>query len=156
MKNFREKLKIDNIVSGIGCAVLLLFCFLSIAGEAGLLPFFTPAAGDSHWQSQWRGFILGSSTAVFALMLFGLIRNIQALRNEEKLKKLYIKVSDERTIQVQTSAQAAGLRTALILGIVAVVVSGYWSVTVSMTIMVCVLAVSLITVGFKLYYHRKL
>lgn len=156
MKNFREKLKIDNIVSGIGCAVLLLFCVLSIAGEAGALPFFTPSVGDSHWQSQWRGFILGTSTSVFAIMLFGLIRNIQALRNEEKLKKLYIKCNDERTVQVQTSAQAAGLRTALILGIVAVVVSGYWSVTVSMTIMVCVLAVSLITVGFKLYYHRKL
>lgn len=45
MKNFREKLKIDNIVSGIGCAVLLLFGFLSIAGETGLIPNFAPAAG---------------------------------------------------------------------------------------------------------------
>ena len=116
MKNFREKLKIDNIVSGIGCAVLLLFGFLSIAGETGLIPNFAPAAGDSHWQSQWRGFILGVSCSVFAILLFGLIRNLQALKNEEKLRKLYIKVSDERTIQVQTSAQAAGLRTALILG----------------------------------------
>lgn len=156
MKNFREKLKIDNIVSGIGCAVLLLFCFLSIAGEAGLIPAFTPAAGDSHWQSQWRGFILGASTGVFALMFFGLIRNIQALRNEEKLKKLYIKCNDERTIQVQTSAQAAGLRTALILGIVAVVVSGYFNVVISMTILACVFATSMITTGFKLYYHKKL
>lgn len=156
MKNFREKLKIDNLVSGIACVILLLFGVLSVAGEAGLLPAFTPAAGDSHWQSQWRGFILGASVSAFAIMLFGLIRNLRAMKDEEKLKKLYIQVSDERTIQVQTSAQAAGLRTALILGIVAVVVSGYWSVTVSMTIMVCVLAVSLITVGFKLYYHRKL
>lgn len=156
MKNFREKLKIDNIVSGIGCAVLLVFGFLSVAGETGLIPAFTPAAGDSHWQSQWRGFILGASTGILALMLFGLIRNLRAMKDEEKLRKLYIKCHDERTIQVQTSAQAAGLRTALILGIVAVVVAGYFSVTVSMTILSCVLFTSLITVGFKLYYHKKL
>ncbi len=156
MKNFREKLKIDNIVTIIACTVLLLFSFLSIAGECGLLPFFTPAAGDSQWQSQWRGFILGASMSILALMLFGLIRNLQALRNEEKLKKLYIKCNDERTIQVQTSAQAASLRTVLILGIVAVVVSGYFSVTVSLTILVCVLFTSLVTIGFKLYYHKKL
>ena len=156
MKNFREKLKVDNTITIIACAVLLLFSALSIAGEAGLLPFFTPAAGDSHWQSQWRGFILGASTGVLALMLFSLIRNLQALRNEEKLKKLYIKCNDERTIQVQTSAQAAALRTALILGIVAVVVAGYFSVTVSITILACVLFTSLVTVCFKLYYHKKL
>lgn len=156
MKNFREKLKIDNIITILGCAVLLAFSVLSIAGEAGVLPFFTPAAGDTHWQSQWRGFILGASMAILALMLFGLIRNLQALRNEEKLKKLYIKSNDERTIQVITSAQAAGLRTALILGLVATVVSGYFSVTVSLTILACVFSVSLITAGFKLYYHKKL
>lgn len=156
MKNFREKLKIDNIVTGIACAVLLLFSVLSIAGEAGLLPFFTPAAGDSHWQSQWRGFILGASVALIAMLLFGLIRNLQAMRNEEKLKKLYIKCNDERTIQVQTSAQAAALRAAMILGVVAIVVAGYFSVTVSITILACVLFTSLVTVGFKLYYHKKL
>lgn len=156
MKNFREKLKVDNAITIIACAVLLLFSILSIAGEAGLLPFFTPAAGDSHWQSQWRGFILGASVALIAMLLFGLIRNIQAMRNEEKLKKLYIKCNDERTIQVQTSAQAAALRTALILGIVAIVVAGYFSVTVSITILACVLSVSLISIGFKFYYHKKL
>lgn len=93
---------------------------------------------------------------MFAILLFGLIRNLQALKNEEKLRKLYIKVSDERTIQVQTSAQAAGLRTALILGLVSIVISGYYNVTVSLTIFACVLATSLITTGFKLYYHKKL
>lgn len=156
MKNFREKLKLDNIVTCIACAVLLLFSVLSIAGEAGLLPFFTPAAGDSHWQSQWRGFILGASTGVLALMIFGLIRNLRAMKDEEKLRKLYIKCHDERTIQVQTSAQAAALRTAMILGVVAIVVAGYFSVTVSITILACVLFTSLVTVGFKLYYHKKL
>lgn len=156
MKNFREKLKLDNIVTCIACTVLLLFSVLSIAGEAGLLPFFTPAAGDSHWQSQWRGFILGASTGVLALMIFGLIRNLRAMKDEEKLRKLYIKCHDERTIQVQTSAQAAALRTAMILGVVAIVVAGYFSVTVSITILACVLFTSLVTVGFKLYYHKKL
>ena len=49
MDNFREKLRIQNLIIAIGCFVLAVFCLLFAAGEAGILPFLTPAAGDSHW-----------------------------------------------------------------------------------------------------------
>ena len=155
MENFREKLKMQNIIIAIGAFILALFSILSAAGEAGLLPFLNPVAGDSHWQSMWRGFVCGASCALLFFLIFGLVRNILALRNEKRLKKLYIQENDERTIQIWTAARAASFQAILILGIVAVVVTGYFSMTVSLTILACIWLSSIIALLFKLYYSKK-
>lgn len=156
METFREKLKIQNLILSIGAVVLAVFCFLSAAGEAGILPFFTPAAGDSHWQSMWRGFVSGAAFAILAFLIFALVRNLRALGSEKALKKLYIKENDERAIQVWTSARAAAFQAFLLLGLVAIIVAGYFSVTVSITILFCVWSCSIVALLFKLYYNRKL
>ena len=154
METYREKLKIQNVTLAVACVILAVFCVLGFLGEAGIVNL-TPAAGDSHWQSQWRGFISGASLGILALLLFGLIRNLLALRDENKLKKLYIKESDERQAQICTLAMSAAMRASLILGLVAVVVAGYFSVTVSLTLLASLFAVSLATIGFKLSFMRK-
>ena len=155
MENFRENLRIQNLILAIGSFVLAVFCLLFAAGEAGILPFLSPAAGDSHWQSMWRGFVCGASFAILAFLVFGFARNIRALRNEKFLKKLYIKEHDERSIQVWTSARAAAFQTFLLLGLVAIVTAGYFSVTVSLTILGCVWFASIIGLLFKVYYSKK-
>ena len=154
METYREKLKIQNVTLAVACVILAVFCVLGFLGEAGIVNL-TPAAGDSHWQSQWRGFISGASLGILALLLFGLIRNLLALRDEKKLKKLYIKESDERQAQICTLAMSAAMRASLVLGLVAVIVAGYFSVTVSLTLLASLFAVSLVTIGFKLYFMRK-
>ena len=154
METYREKLKIQNVTLAVACVILAVFCVLGFLGEAGIVNL-TPAAGDSHWQSQWRGFISGASLGILALLLFGLIRNLLALRDENKLKKLYIKESDERQAQICTLAMSAAMRASLVLGLVAVIVAGYFSVTVSLTLQASLFAVSLVTIGFKLYFMRK-
>lgn len=155
MENFKEKLKIQNLIIAIAGFVLAVFCLLFAAGEAGILPFLTPTAGDSHWQSMWRGFVSGASFAILAFLIFGLVRNIRALHNEKHLKKLYIKEHDERSIQVWTSARAAAFQAFLLLGLVAIVAAGYFSVTVSITILGCVWFASIIGLLFKVYYSKK-
>lgn len=155
MENYKEKLKIQNITFGVCGTVLGLFSVCAALGEAGILPFFVPLAGDSHWQSMWRGFITGVSFALLAFFLFGLARNTRALKNEKALKALYIKEHDERTIQIWSYARAAAFQTVLIAGLVAVVVSGYFNMTVSITILGCVWFTSVTGVLFKIYYNRK-
>ncbi len=155
MENYKEKLRIQNLIIAIASFVLAAFCLLFAAGEAGILPFPVPTAGDSHWQSMWRGFVCGASFAILAFLIFGLVRNIRALRNEKFLKKIYIRENDERSIQVWTSARAAAFQAFLLLGLVAIVVAGYFSVTVSITILCCVWFASIIGLLFKLYYSKK-
>lgn len=154
MENYREKVKIQNIILAFGCIILSVFCTIGCLAEAGIVNL-TPVAGDSHWQSQWRGFVSGASLGILALLLFGLIRNLLALRDEKKLKKLYIKESDERQTQIYTQAMCAAMRTTLILGLVAVVVSGYFNMTVSLTLLAAVFFVSLVAIAFMLYFLKK-
>lgn len=155
MEQYKEKLKLQNTILGLCCLVLAVFFFLGIAGEMGLVSFMTPAAGDSHWQSQWRGFVSGASFGVLALMVFGLVRNIRALKDEKKLKKLYVAENDERQILIYTHALRSAMQVCLILGLVAIIVAGYFSATVSMTLLICVLLTSVLCMLFKLYYSKK-
>lgn len=155
MEQYKEKLKLQNKLFGFCGLVLGLFSLCAWLGEMDIIPFFVPTAGDSHWQSMWRGFVSGVSFAFLALILFGLAQNTRALRNEKALKKLYIKEHDERKAQIANHAQAAALQAFLLLGIVAVVISGYFSVTVSITIAACLVFTGIIGLGFKLYYSIK-
>jgi len=155
MEQYKERLKIHNTVIGICCILLAVFCFLGFAGELGWVDFMTPETGDSHWQSRWRGFVSGASFGILALMLFGFVRNLQALKDEKKLKQLYIKENDERQNLIYTQALRSAMQISLILGLVAVVISGYFNMIVSLTLLVSVFLVSMLCMGFKLYYSKK-
>lgn len=152
MEHYKEKLKLENAILIISILILAAFSALGFLGEMGILPI-TPVAGDNHWQSQWRGFVSGASIGVLALMVYGLVRNLIALKDETKLKKLYIKTHDERTNQVYTQARSAAMSTFLILGLVAIIIAGYFSIAVSITLLACVLSGSLLCMLYKLYYN---
>lgn len=155
METFREKLKIQNITMIICIAVLAFFMAYSFCVVAELLPFPALAAGDDHWRSSWLGFIAGASGGILAMMAYCLIRNLRALKDEKKLRKLFVKENDERQIQIWTAARAAGCQSFLLLGLVAIIVAGYFSITVAMTILACVLALSLICLCMKIYFAKK-
>ncbi len=154
MEDYRDKLKLDIIINGIGCLVLAAFCFFMAACESGLIPF-VPATGDSHWASMWRGFSVGAACGILGMMLLGLAKIVRALKDEKELKKLYVKEHDERQIQIWTAARAASMQVFLILGMVAGIVAGYFNMVVSITIIVCITVQAWLGLGFKLYYSRK-
>ena len=155
MEEFREKLKIQNIIIAISAFILTTVSILAALGEAEIIPFFKPVGGDSHWQSMWRGFISGATAALFVAMLISLVRGIRALKDEKKLKKLYVTQNDERSIQIWTSARASSMQAFLMLGMVASIVAGYFSATVAFTIWACLVLQSLLGLGFKVYYSKK-
>lgn len=154
MEQFKEKLKIQNLILSICCLILAISSVLGFASEAGIVSL-TPTAGDSHWQSMWRGFMSGASAGVLGLMLFGLIRNLWAMKDEKKLRNLYIKMHDERDIQLFHNARSAAMSVFLIFGLIAVIVTGYFNTTVSITLLICVLICSALCMWFKIYYNKK-
>ena len=154
MEQFKEKLKIENRIIAILCVILATFTVLGFVAEAGLVQL-TPVSGDSHWQSMWRGMLSGASFGVLALMLLALIRGTQALKDEKKLKKLYIKSNDERQIQIWTAARASSMQVSLLIGLVAGMIIGYFNMIVGITILAVETIHALIGGCFKLYYNRK-
>lgn len=156
MEEYRAKLKMDTIITAIIAMVLLTVSLLALANEAGIIDLFTPIAGDSHWHSRWNGFITGASAGLLIFMIVAIFRNIRAMRNETALKKLYIKDNDERIAEIVKSAQAAAYRTTLSVGLVAVIVAGYFSITVSLTILGCIWIAALLGPAYKFYFSRKI
>ena len=156
MELFRDKLKMQNLVIAICCFILAVFSFLAAAGQAGIIGFMEPATDNTHWQSMWRGIITGMSFGIMIVMIAFLIRNILALRDEKKLKKLYVETNDEREIQIWTAARSTAMQLFLLVGVVAAIVAGYFSMTVSITIIVCMFLQSMTGLFCMLYYRIKL
>ena len=155
MEQFKERLKVENRITAVLCAVLAIFAVLGFAAEAGWVEL-TPVSGDSHWQSMWRGMISGAATGVLVLMIFGLVRGIRALKDEKKLKKLYIEANDERQIQIWTNARATSMQVSLLLGLVAGLIAGYFNMTVGITILALETIHAVIGFAFKVYYSKKM
>ncbi|MBO4937861.1 MAG: hypothetical protein J6C98_02505 [Oscillospiraceae bacterium] len=155
MEQFREKLKLENRITAVLCVILMVFSVLGFAAEAGLVEL-TPVTGDGRWQSMWRGMVSGASFGVLVLMVIGLIRSIRALKDEKKLKKLYIEANDERQIQIWTNARATSMQVTLLLGLVAGLVIGYFHMAIGVTILAVESIHAFIGFAFKIYYSKKL
>jgi len=156
MEQYKDKLKIQNFILGIGCLILAVFAVLAIGSELGWFSILHPATNDEHWKTTWYGYIFGATVGVFAVLLAYLIRNFRALKDEKKLKKLFVEAHDERTIQIQTLARNTAMQILLCMGLVATIIAGYYNVTVSITIFVCIWissSVNLLLIG---YYNKKL
>lgn len=156
MEQYKEKLKIQNVVMGICCLVLALFAVFAIGSELGWFSLLKPVAGDNHWHSTWYGYCTGASCGLAAVMLFGLIRNVRAMKDEKKLKKLYVQQHDERTLQIQILARNTAMQILLLVGLAATVITGYFNMTVSVTILVCTLVSSSTSLFLVGYYNKKL
>ena len=149
MEQYREKLKIQNLVMGICCLVLAAFAVLAAGSELGWFSVLKPVAADGHWRSTWYGYCTGASSGIFAVMAVLLIRNSRALKNEEKLKKLYVKEHDERNIQIQVLARNTAMQILLLVGLAATVIAGYF------TILACTFFSSAVSLFLMGYYSKK-
>ena len=156
MEQYKEKLKITNIFLIICCAVLAVFAVLAIGSELGWFSILLPDTGDSHWASGWHGYIFGASIGIFSAMLGFLIRNSRAMKNDKKLKELYVKEHDERTIRIQTLAGNMTMKCLLWMGLVASIIAGYFSITVSITILACIFVISTVNLILIAYYCKKM
>ena len=155
MELFREKIKVQNLAIAMCCLILSVFSFLAAAGEAGIIGFMVPAAENSHWQSMWRGIVMGMTVGIMIVLIAFLIRNILALKDDKRLKKLYVETNDEREIQIWTAARARAMQTFMILGLVAGIIAGYFSMVVCITIIACTFLQAITGLFFALYYSYK-
>lgn len=154
MEQYKLKLKSTQRVLALATLILAAFSILFLLSECGIVNI-TPNTGDIHWQSMWRGIICGASCGLAILMLAWTIRISKALHNDKELKTLYVEANDERQLQIYTSARATAMQFFLIGGLVAGVVAGYFNMSVSITILACVVVHSLLGAVCKLYYSKK-
>ncbi|MGN0477923.1 MAG: hypothetical protein ACI4GO_00665 [Hominenteromicrobium sp.] len=150
MEKYRKSLKLQNTLLILGVLCLAAVQVLSFCGV------LSPAVQDGHWRDFWSGMIAGAAFGIMVLFMIGLIINLRALRNEAALKKLYAREHDERTAQICYYAQSGAYRLCTLGLLVAIVIAGYFSPTVSLTCLAIVFIQSVTGALFKLYWHKRL
>ena len=155
MEEYRVKLKLQNLFIAVASFTLAAFAFLNALNEAGVIAFLPPVDADSHIQSMWRGFLTGASSGLLGVLIFYLIRNIRALKDDAILKKHYIQDNDERQIKIWTAARAASMQIFVLGGLVAGIIAAYFSMAVGITIIACVTVHSFIGLFCKFYFDIK-
>lgn len=143
MEKFRKKvekrLKIDAMICT--CSLALYFALI----------FLTKGASD---------FAQGVSMGVFIGMefvaVYNLARTYAALHNEEKLKEMYIKETDERNIAIQKETSQKG-STISMLGIaMAAIAAGFFDKKICFTLVAALLFSALVTIIVNAYYNKKM
>ena len=94
----------------------------------------------------------------FALLFIGILRIVQnrkITKSEHNMQRREVIETDERNIKIWTSARATAMQAFLMMGLAAGIVAGYFNMTVSITILTCVVVHSLIGLLCKIYYSKR-
>ena len=141
MEKFREALKRRMRFGGLYCC-FMMFPNVILNHLFGGEPF-------TH-------FIMGAMIASEA-MIIGLITAYGfALKNEDYLRKLYIKENDERRHFIKSKAAVTGIKVLLAGLFLAMMISGYFSKTVFFTLFGVEIFIALIMLSLKFYYNDKI
>jgi hypothetical protein len=114
-----------------------------------------PIGGNAAWGDFWHGMLLGMGIGAEILGIFFIARYMGILKDDAKLKAMYVRENDERSTVI---ASHVGRNTywfdmpALIIGIV---IGGYFNRTVSLTCLAVMAYLLLTRTALYAYYHKK-
>ena len=147
MENYKKKINRRIVWLGITVAIIALIqlalMFLSQTERIINIPDFI------------EGYQLGFFASIELVIVVTIVKQRTALKNEEALKKLYIKEHDERTIYILQRSGSTGYYLIVIGLAIGVIIAGYFSRTVFVTLIGALLFVCVINVVLKLYYRNK-
>jgi len=148
MEEFKKKL--------INRQILLFVAMLGAAGTFILSSRFEQKATMSeHLREFIGGFQAGIAAGLLCVLIVFAIRYFMAAGNPERLKKLYISETDERTLFIKQKTGDIGMNIISYGLIVGANVAGNLNSTVFITLMCALLFVSLVRGFLKIYYRRK-
>jgi hypothetical protein len=144
MEKYRKTIK-----QRIGFAALYCAAVLAVIG----LGLFRP--GDAHVSDYIAGMSLGMCLGIAFVAIFYMVMMARALRNDERLKKLYISETDERLMLIRTQAGGTSIVFSIAGLLLGALVAGYYSAEVFFTLVGATLFVSLVVGCLKGYYWVK-
>lgn len=101
-------------------------------------------------------FHAGALCGIGFLLILDVFKNLRALKYEKKLKDLYIKENDERTIMIMQKTGAIGINICIISLGFAAIIAGFFNEIVFFTLLGATLFTALVKGLFKIYYHTYL
>ena len=143
MEEFKKKIRRRQLIFN-------MICLSSLAVYFGL-QFLTKDVSDFA-----RGLTMGVWCGVEFVAMFNSIRLLIILKNEEKLKELYIQEHDERNIAIQKETSQKGFFITMMAMAIAAIVAGFFNVTVCTTLFFTMTGSAIIVIAVNLYYRNKM
>lgn len=143
MKEYRKKYEKRFWMSIIMCCVLPTIFFA--------MRFFFKDTSDFS-----QGLVAGVFVSLMFVSIVFCTSMGVTLRNEELLKKRYIEETDERNNEIAKKTMQTSSFISLYLTAIAVIVSGFFSEIISITLAIDIMVGAIITVAVKAYYKKKM
>lgn len=149
MEDFRKQVrKTLNIYRAVLIAAIVILIVLNVIEIAAEL-------GEKSTNDLSNGFGTGVCASIITLMIVNVSRYSTALKNDEKLKKLYIMETDERERLIYEKSNSSSFRAVIILLGLAAMVASFFSKPIFYTIVAIIIAIAFVQAAFKFYYRRK-
>ncbi len=150
MEKYKNRLKKNLIYMGF---MLILGGITVICGLLGFFEKYRP-------EGNFGDFLSGFQAGVFiAFMLIGVYYNVRfliALNNDETLRQMYIRDTDERNIKISEMTGIKLQKSVCYPLLLASVIAGYFSAEVFFTLISVILFISIITIVRKVYFNKTI
>lgn len=107
----------------------------------------------------WNGFMAGAPAGLFcgllAVMASYLVRYARALKQEDKLKKLYVQEHDERDAFIGMRTMGTSLKVILMLLIAGCMVASFFDFVVTATLFAVIFVAAIVLVISRIYFNKN-
>lgn len=104
----------------------------------------------------FQGYAVGAFAGAIGSLSLLLFSTVYAMRKPERLKKLYIQETDERTVLIHQKTFTYGLAILIFALVIGVIVACFFNETVFFTLLVIIFLLMFILLGTKTYFDKKL
>ncbi len=150
MKKYKNRLKKNLMYMGI---MLILGGITVICGSMGFFEKYRP---EGNFGDFLNGFQIGISIAFILVGVYYNVRFLIALNNNEILRQMYIRDTDERNIKISEMTGIKLQKSICYPLLLASVIAGYFSAEVFFTLVAVVLFISIITIARKVYFNKTI
>lgn len=158
MEKFRKQIK-RRLRTNVVLAIFLvaLFATLMIMDATNAWSTFLPAelTGGDESLDFLAGFRTGFSSSLIGYAIVRAVICARTLKDEKKLKALYIKETDERNLMIAQKASSASFLVTIIGLAVGCVIASFFSKLVLMVLAIVIVFVAAVQIGFYIYFSKK-
>ncbi|QSX06751.1 hypothetical protein JYG23_04710 [Sedimentibacter sp. zth1] len=149
MENYKKKIQKKLMLLSLLCIICGVILTLNIFDMISI------ESNHDFISGAISGFQEGLVCAIIVLCIIQIVRFNKALKDEEKLKKLYNKENDERIKYIKQKCGANVIIFTTIITIIAAVIAVYFNRIVFFSLLACALLQITVCAVLKIYYLKK-
>lgn len=156
MEKYKDRIKNRMIFEAIGTFIFLPVAVYALIRYWNIDGVISGTPIKDFFGGVLNGLRGGVIVGFVLYLIVTFIKNMLAIRNEEKLKKLYVEENDERALAISEHSSQVTFNITVYIILIACVITGLYSAVISLTLLavwIFIVLIRIITLGC---YNKKL